>query len=115
MKTEQIITNVLFMPGYREVRLGGGADKVIFRLGGDFGSFFAPDDGTLPMMSILMTSFSQGRDYLTIRHWPNRKGRSVVYRFLPVYGDWVPLSEEAVRHQLARKKVKNCEPAVMED
>ena len=115
MKTEQIITNLLFMPGRRLVILGRGEEAVRFQLGGGFGSFCELQNATLAAMWHSMTELSNGRDYMTIRHWPHCKGQSVLYRFVPVDGEWTPLDEDAVRAQLARRKLKNCEPAVMED
>jgi len=114
MTSTQIITNAIFMDGYRRILMGSGDDRVELRLRSGVGQLFDEDAAILPFLSETMQLFSNGIFPLHVIASKGDEDVPVVYRFLPL-GDnnWMPVDEEQVRIHFLDDTAQDFVPGVM--
>ena len=114
MTSTQIITNTIFMDGYRRILMGLGDDRVEVRLRSAVGQLFDEDAAMLPFLSESMEVFSNGIFPMHVIVSQGEDAVPTVYRFLPLgENNWMPVDEKQVQINFTDKTVPFCVPAVM--
>lgn len=114
MTSTQIITNTIFMDGYRRILMGEGDNRMEHQLRSGVGQLFDEDAAMLPFLSESMEVFSNGIFPMHVVVSQGEDSVPTVYRFLPL-GDnnWMPVDEEQVQINFTNKTVPHFVPAVM--
>ena len=107
MSTDDLITELVFLPGVRRVISGGGTDRREYRLASGPGDFYGRDLPTLRFLTLQLKDALSGDGPLTILHYPKPKQKIAdgvfiihdrfAYQFEPVDGEWVQVPPRKVQ------------------
>jgi hypothetical protein len=101
MTTEQIVGNLIFMPGRREVRLwatGTTYTLTDLSVGDVFGDHYSSLIDIVTGLDLLLCL--NMNTYLSIVHKPTKRSVPVAYLFLGGDNEWLPLDHDTTENQM---------------
>ena len=99
MTTEQIIGNLIFMPGFREVRIRAtGARCTLRNL--SVSDLFGDHYSLLVDLVSAIDAALPANEYVSIVHRPTKRSVPVAYLFLGGDDEWLPLDHETTENQM---------------
>ena len=109
MTSDDLVTELVFLPGVRRVIFGGGTDRREFQLGSGPGDIYGPD---LPTLRCLMTQLEDAlsdKGPVTVLHAPEPGKQlddgvfldpdQLAYQFEPLDGEWVQVDPKKVKRR----------------
>jgi len=100
MTTEQIIGNLIFMPGRREVNIWGTETTIRLTdvsVGGLFGEHYE----SLTEIVVRLNAALPVNEYVSILHWPTKRSVARAYLFLGGDDEWLPIDRETTEKQMS--------------
>ena len=109
MTSDDLVTELVFLPGVRRVIFGGGTDRREFQLGSGPGEIYGPDLPTLRFLTRQLEDALSDRGPVTVLHAPEPDQQlddgvflvpdQVAYQFEPIDGEWVQVDPKRVKRR----------------
>ena len=99
MTTEEIIGNLIFMPGRREVHIwetGRTFTLTDLSVGDMFGEYYAAVSDLVSAINAALPA----NEYVSIVHKPTKRSVPVAYLFLGGDNEWLPLDHDTTENQM---------------
>ena len=109
MTSDDLVTELVFLPGVRRIIFGGGTARQECRLGSGPGDIYGPDLPTLRFLARQLEDALSDRGPVTVLHAPEPKQRiagevffvpdPIAYQFEPIGGEWVQVDPRKVKRR----------------
>jgi len=109
MTSDDLVTELVFLPGVRRIIFGGGTARQECRLGSGPGDIYGPDLPTLRFLTMQLEDALSDKGPVTVLHAPEPDQQiddgvflvldQLAYQFEPVGGEWVQVDPKKVRRR----------------